>query len=103
MFFGKPILAHKTTAIPETLGDGGFLFDKNDRIETLELLRGVLQEDAFAQRLRAASTMRAQNFSKQILADKFERALGQILDQYHLQLNHRWPTLAQDLNKEISL
>jgi len=45
MWFDIPVLAFKSSAVPETLGPGGLLFDRKDRLEELAVLARLLVHD----------------------------------------------------------
>ncbi len=45
MWFNVPILAYKSSAIPETLGKGGILFNSKDDLESLAVLAHLMTSD----------------------------------------------------------
>jgi len=63
MFFDLPILAHRATAVPETVGDAGLLVDKNDWPATVAALRAVLQDDGLRTYLISAMQQRRKDLS----------------------------------------
>ena len=58
MFFDLPILAHRSSAVPETLGDAGLLVDKSDWPTTLAALRAILQDEELRTTLTSAMRKR---------------------------------------------
>jgi glycosyltransferase involved in cell wall biosynthesis len=46
MWFDVPVLARKSTAVPETLGDAGLMFNGKDGLEELTILAGMLVTDS---------------------------------------------------------
>ncbi len=80
MFFGLPIVAHASSAVPETLGSGGLIIDKNDPVTTLAAMKAVLGDKGFAAQLRQKSCERAKDFSWVTLGKLFSNALAQSID-----------------------
>ena len=63
MAAGCAVVASATTAIPEVAGDAAILVDPLDEAAIGTALQSVLEDDAVAERLRAAGLMRAGLFS----------------------------------------
>ncbi len=75
MHFGVPIVAYKSTAVPETLGGSGILFTNKDYPAVAELI-GLLAEDAG---LRAALVARQKNRLQAFLPDRVQAQLQTLL------------------------
>lgn len=77
MFFGVPILARNTTAIPETLGSSGILFNKFGYLEAAEAAHLMITDSALRNQIIATQKQRLQDF----LPDAAEAKLQEILQQ----------------------
>lgn len=62
MHFGLPIVAHDSTGVTGTLGQGGVLLPHKDPIYTAEVVARVLGEPALRQHLARASRARLERF-----------------------------------------
>ncbi len=77
MHYGLPIVAHKSTAVPETLGASGMLFLQKDHRAVAALIDILLTDDTLRQRIVEGQRRRLQDFSvarvqmqlQQLLAD----------------------------------
>lgn len=83
MFFGLPIIAHASSAVPETLGDGGVVIDKNDPVSMLSSMKAVLKDDGFASTLKEKSRQRANDFSWKNLENRFDEVLNLSIEHYN--------------------
>lgn len=70
MYFGVPIIALGTTAIPDTLGDSGIIFYKKDFARIGELIDIVLYSDDLSKELIKRQKIRLQNYSNKKLEKK---------------------------------
>ena len=75
MHFGLPIIAFASTAVPETLGDGGALIGAKAPAQTAELMSLIINDSALRTRLVDAGKRRVEQFSPAA----FELALEQQL------------------------
>jgi len=64
MMFGLPILAYKAGAVPETLGDGGLLFDRKDLCRIGEAMDAMIRDRPLRARLREAQKRRLRDFTR---------------------------------------
>ncbi|MFK7823686.1 MAG: glycosyltransferase [Oligoflexales bacterium] len=80
MNFKIPILAHKAAAVPETLGNGGLLVDKNDPVETLNGLIKILNDHKEIEKYSLLSYNRAKNFDWENLKNQFSDHLDSVLN-----------------------
>jgi glycosyltransferase involved in cell wall biosynthesis len=83
MFFGVPIIAHQSSAIPETLGSGGLLINKFDLAETLSQIVRSIEDNEYGESLRIRAKQRANDFSWSKLEEAFDQVLEKTLIRYH--------------------
>ncbi|RMD84181.1 MAG: glycosyltransferase [Candidatus Dadabacteria bacterium] len=74
MRFKLPVVAYSSTAIPETLGDGGILVSEKKYPETAELLYRVCTDQNLRGRMIAKGLKRIESFS----VEAFKRRAGEI-------------------------
>jgi glycosyltransferase involved in cell wall biosynthesis len=60
MSFGLPILAHRSSAVTETIGNAGLTIDKSDKISLLRDLERIIQDDGLRTELNQKAVVRAQ-------------------------------------------
>jgi len=65
MFFGVPILAYNSAAIPETLGDVGILVNNKNYIEIAELINLLVEDKALRDRIAEKQFERLKFFSRE--------------------------------------
>tara|TARA_B100000315_G_C14571731_1_gene585923 strand:+ start:1316 stop:2491 length:1176 start_codon:yes stop_codon:yes gene_type:complete len=63
MYFGKPIAAANTFAIPEQVGNAGILFDPHNINDIMEKMITIWNDDGLCKKLSLNSINRSQNFS----------------------------------------
>jgi glycosyltransferase involved in cell wall biosynthesis len=63
MSAGVPVIASRRGALPEVVGDGGFLFDPDEPGALVSALERVITDDAWAAALGAAGVQRARAFN----------------------------------------
>ena len=63
MYFGVPILAYRSCAVPDTLGDSGILLDRKDPVETAMVADRILTDTLLRRELVARQRKRQQDFS----------------------------------------
>src|SRR5262249_14369569 len=63
MASGTPVIAARTSSIPEVVGDAGVLLDPDDEGAWRETIRRMLDDRAFASGLRAAGLAHVSGFS----------------------------------------
>ena len=79
MNFKIPILAHRAAAVPETLGDGGLLVDKNDPVATLNGLISLLNDPNESEKYSTLAYNRAKSFDWEVLKEQFSNRLDSVL------------------------
>lgn len=62
MYFGLPVIAYGSTAVPDTMGDAGILFYEKHYESLAELVNLVLTDDPLRRRLIARQTLRVKAF-----------------------------------------
>lgn len=77
MHFGLPIVAYKSSAIPDTLGNGGILTLNKNYKSTAELIEVLLRDSKLQSKLKENQFKQLQRFSKQAAVKKFEDLLKQ--------------------------
>ncbi len=75
MHFGVPVLAYDSTAVGETLGQGGLLLGRKAPAETAELVHRVVNDAALRRSLVDAGRARVRDFSP----EAFQSALQSVL------------------------
>lgn len=76
MHANLPILAHNSTAIPETLGEGGILVDKKNTKEILEKIKKVHEDREFRENLIEKAKKRSAVFALSHTRELFTRFLN---------------------------
>ena len=71
MFFGIPIIAFNSTAVPMTLGDGGILVDKKDPIETAALINKVISDSKLQHFIRENQKRKLKDFQYEKIVGMF--------------------------------
>lgn len=82
MFFGIPLLCHPAAAIPETVGNGAVLVDKDDPVQLLQTLHALLTDETVRTKCLAALRQRRQRFQWDHLKEEFELGLDAMLRGY---------------------
>jgi glycosyltransferase involved in cell wall biosynthesis len=70
MSFGLPILAHKSSAVTETVGDAGVLVDKSDKISLLRELDRIIKDDQLRAELNKKAAIRAKELGLDAASSK---------------------------------
>jgi glycosyltransferase involved in cell wall biosynthesis len=78
MYFGLPVVAYASTAVPDTLGDAGILFYEKHYEALAELVNLVLTDDALRRRVIARQTQRVKAFLEPQVRRQWEGYLRQI-------------------------
>lgn len=83
MYFGVPILAYRSCAVPDTLGESGMLLEKKDPLETAMVADRILTDSGLRRELIAGQRKRQQDFSYANVRAKFEAQLHAFLEDPH--------------------
>jgi glycosyltransferase involved in cell wall biosynthesis len=78
MYFGLPVIAYASTAVPDTLGDAGILFHEKHYEALAELVNLVASDDALRRRVIARQTQRVKAFLEPQVRRQWEGYLRQI-------------------------
>jgi len=74
MYYGNPVVAYNSTAIPYTLGPAGILLNNKNYPEIAEILHLVINDESIKNRLISCQRERLTHFKPSIvgaLLDKF--------------------------------
>jgi len=74
MHFGLPVIAYASSAVPETVGDGGVLIDRKDPALVAELVYRVATDQSLRNNLIIAGRSRV----KQLSVERFEAQVEQM-------------------------
>lgn len=80
MACGIPVIAANSTAIPETLGDGGLLFSPGNHVELAQKVVGLLNSEEDYRFWREKGLRRARDFSLERFHDNFMSLVGETLN-----------------------
>lgn len=90
MHFGLPVMAHRSSAVTETVGDGGVLFDKNDKRDFLAQATRLLTDQAARDKVIGAANGRKAFFQWQRCRDEFVRYVNGVMDRREkVESNHK--------------
>jgi len=78
MFFGIPIIAYNSSAIPYTMGDAGILINEKDPIVTAELFNLLTHESAFRDRIIRKEKAHLELFNRQVIKEKLFAILSNV-------------------------
>lgn len=80
MYFGVPIIAYDTTAIPYTLGGSGVLLNTNEPIAVAEAIAGVINDEEYRNTIVAKQYERLKDFSHEDVAERLKSLLLSIVE-----------------------
>lgn len=72
MFFNIPIIAYNSCAVPETLGNSGFIIYKKNYIEIAELIQKILTDLSLKQKIIENQNNRLKYFDKDRISNIFK-------------------------------
>ena len=79
MHFGLPIIAHRSSAVPETCREGAVIIDKTKNFgEFVSAVAQVLSHSEAAERWSKAATRRSEDFAWPRLCQLFDAALSEV-------------------------
>lgn len=83
MWFDVPILAYKSSAIPETLGEAGLMFNtKNDLVKVAALAKLVVKDEQLRGKVIAAQRKRRESFLPSAVKKKIDDLITNLVDKY---------------------
>jgi glycosyltransferase involved in cell wall biosynthesis len=80
MACGTPVIAARTSSIPEVVGDAGVLLDPDDEAGWIDAIERVLEDSPHRDRLRDQGLSRAREFSWQRTAEETARVYRDLVD-----------------------
>ena len=80
MACGTPVIAARTSSIPEVVGDAGVLLDPDDEAGWIDAIERVLEDSLHRGRLRDQGLSRAGEFSWQRTAEETARVYRDLVD-----------------------
>lgn len=83
MFFGVPIIAYNSTAVPITLGDGGILVDRKNPVETAALINRVISDKNLRTVIKDNQQRRLEDFQYQKIAGMFRGYLEKFIEAHN--------------------
>ena len=79
MWFDVPILAYKSSAVPETLGEAGMLFtSKDDLLQVAALAKLLVRDTSLRMKILAAQRKRRVHFLPEVVWEKLDMLLEQM-------------------------
>lgn len=75
MHFGMPIVAHASSGVPGTLGDGGVLLKGKDHVRTAEVCASILGDDTLRAGLGSKARARLERFRPQAVEAELKAVL----------------------------
>ena len=80
MHFGIPILAYDSSAIADTLGGSGVLFDEKDFARTAEMMNVIVSGGELKERIVQGQRERLKRFDRGNIEKELLAALGPLLN-----------------------
>lgn len=80
MYFDVPIVAYRSSAIPDTLGGSGVLLDSNDPIIVAEAVDKIVKDQEHRTSIIQGQKKRLDDFSYEKVAPKLKRILKQMIE-----------------------
>jgi glycosyltransferase involved in cell wall biosynthesis len=81
MYFDVPIVAYKSTAVPETLGQAGVLVREKDFPVIAEVIDLLVSDRGFRKAILETQRQRLQDFAKEKLESRFWEQLNPLLER----------------------
>lgn len=82
MWFDTPVLAYRSSAVPETLGEAGVMFtSKTDLREIAALAKSMIHDDKLRKRVLAAQRKRRSDFLPNVVLKILEKLVQQMSEQ----------------------
>ena len=96
MWFGMPVVAYRSSAIPETLGDAGLMFSsKRDALAVAVTIRTVLADDDLKASILARQDARRRDFLPDAVTPQLERLVERMMENCGARSDPRRPTVLE--------
>ena len=80
IYFDVPVVAYKSTAVPETLGQGGVLVREKDFPIIAEVIHRLVSDQDFRRAILEAQRQRLQDFTREKVEALFWNSLAPLLE-----------------------
>jgi glycosyltransferase involved in cell wall biosynthesis len=88
MWFDVPVLAYKSTAVPETLGDAGIMFNtKEDLVSVAALAKLLVRDQGLRSRLLKSQRRRRSVFLPEAVLPKFDELIAKMEELANKQIS----------------
>ncbi len=81
MYFGIPIVARNTTAVPDTLGDAGIVVDEKDFLLTAGVMDYILKNDSVREELVANGKRRLEDFDNTKVLSQMMECINKVINK----------------------
>lgn len=81
MYFGVPIIAYRSSAIPDTLGGSGVLLDTNAPIAVAEAIEKVVKEKDYRESIIQGQKKRLNDFSHERVSEKLKTLIREFAEE----------------------
>lgn len=75
MYFDVPVVAYRSCAVPDTMGNSGFKLDSKDPVETALVMDRILSDEKLRSGIVSAQRKRLEDFSYENVKAVFEKQL----------------------------
>jgi glycosyltransferase involved in cell wall biosynthesis len=79
MYFGIPVVAYNSTAIPFTMGNAGILINKKDPLIVAELLNLIIHESTLREKIVQNQKYRLEDFDRQKIKEKIASIVSAVI------------------------
>ncbi|MBE9166037.1 glycosyltransferase family 4 protein [Pleurocapsales cyanobacterium LEGE 06147] len=87
MWFDVPVLAYKSTAVPETLGEAGLMFNtKNDLVKVAALAKLLVKDESLKSKVISAQRKRRETFFTTAVIQKLDNLILMMEKTLHNEL-----------------
>jgi glycosyltransferase involved in cell wall biosynthesis len=79
MYFGIPVIAFNSTAIPHTMGRAGILINKKDPLKTAELINLLIEESPLRETIIRKQKLRLEIYNRQRVKEKIASIISSVI------------------------
>lgn len=80
MYFSVPIVAYRSSAIPETLSDSGIIIDRKDPEYVAAIVNRIIKDSTFRKKIIKVEKKRLEYYAYKNVKDRFLQCLQSILE-----------------------